>query len=70
MLVTEIELDNCLVKQKNMILNLCNQGDWEAAFSALEIVGELWIAAGYEYKLNEIKKRISDHFTTRQKIGR
>ena len=53
----EQTLDNCLVHQKNHIIDLIDNGSHEEAIVILKFVKELWTAASYGYKFNELKQR-------------
>jgi hypothetical protein len=48
------ELDNILVKQKDMILGYVNEGSYSVAYKGLMLLAELWIACDYHYKGREI----------------
>jgi hypothetical protein len=52
------ELDTALINQKNMILTLINDGEFEKAMTALSFSRQLWSVCGYAYKTEELKTRI------------
>jgi len=52
--------ENALVKQKDAIIGLVNDGNYEKAIELLDFVKEMWIAVGYEYKIKEIKARVKN----------
>ena len=54
----ESELDNLLVRQKDLILQRVNDGAFNEALAMLDVVRELWLANTYEYKFLEITNRI------------
>lgn len=55
-----MDLDNILVRQKNLILSHICKTNYIEALIALEIVRELWIEAEYGYKMNELLHLIPD----------
>jgi len=55
-----MDLDNILVRQKNLILSHIGKTNYIEALIALEIVRELWIEAEYGYKMNELLLLIPD----------
>ena len=57
--MTESDLDNLLVDQKNSILRLVNAGEFDRAETALDVVSALWHATRYGYKFREITERIA-----------
>ena len=57
-MITESQLDNILVAQKDGILFQINRGDFDAAFAQLACVRELWFACNYGYKFKELIARI------------
>lgn len=62
-MIDEATLDNCLVHQKDAIYAIINgKGDkaqrLERALERLDILKELWIAAGASYTGREIAERI------------
>lgn len=59
---TETELDNILVKQKDLILQRINDNALNEAQAMLNVVRELWYASSYGYKYTEVNKRITDKF--------
>lgn len=73
MYVTDDEFDNLLVRQKEAILSLIQQGKYGDASAALSVVREMWIAHSYGYKADEIVQRIAkginpvcDNWTTQE----
>jgi hypothetical protein len=52
------ELDNALVRQKNVIFDLINNGLYNHAEQNLEFVFDLWSACDYGYKYTELKNII------------
>lgn len=53
---TEItELDNALVRQKDRILRLANNGCVEAATHLIDFCEDLWRGQGYAYKTAELR---------------
>jgi hypothetical protein len=50
-------LDNCLVHQKDHIIDLIDSGKHNEAMAILKFVKELWETASYGYKYNELKER-------------
>ena len=50
-------LDNCLIHQKDAIIDLIDNGNHVEAMAILKIVKEMWEAASYDYKWNELKER-------------
>ena len=57
----ETEIDNCLVGQKDHILQLINNNKLFDAATCLSIVHNMWIATDYDYKFNEIVQRLREH---------
>lgn len=57
-MLTESELDNILVKQKDRILSLINAGRTDTAREILFIVCDLWFKCNYGYKYQELIDRI------------
>ncbi len=55
-------VENELVHQKNAILRLVNDGEYEQALTHLNLVGPLWMECGYGYKLKEIRQRVKDTY--------
>ncbi len=47
-----------LVQQKNELLTLVNDGQYEQASTILDFLTPSWTAQGYGYKVKEIKERI------------
>lgn len=60
MLRVESELDNALVRQKNAIFTLINNGLLDQAEQTLEFVRHLWAVCGYDYKYHELEKIIEE----------
>jgi len=56
--MTEEELDNILVHQKNRIIEMINRGDLDEARAILNVVFELWVKCDYTYKYHELQERI------------
>lgn len=56
--ITPDELDNILVRQKDKLIELIDNGHIKEAQLALSILTELWTAASYSYKITELKHRI------------
>jgi len=50
-------LDNCLIHQKDAIIDLIDSGKHDEAITLLKFVKELWEAASYDYKYRELKER-------------
>lgn len=71
------DIENILVEQKNKILHLCNEGQYDTVVCLLAFVTPLWEKCEYGYKIQEIKERIkasirrgiieADHWKTREK---
>lgn len=51
-------LENELVRQKDHILSLINNEEYEEANLLLNFSKELWAKASYAYKWDELKQRI------------
>jgi uncharacterized alkaline shock family protein YloU len=51
-------IENELVHQKDRILALVNEEEYEKALFLLNFVTELWVKVEYGYKISEIKERI------------
>ena len=66
----EAAIDNALVRQKNKILDLINKGHALAAMERLEMVADLWRAAGYEYKTRELLARMVIHGAVDERLER
>jgi len=58
MIITDDNLDNVLVSQKNRILRLINDGMVSEAQASLDTVRGLWESCGYGYKYRETSERI------------
>lgn len=58
--IDETQTDNILVRQKDRIIKLVNDGKLNEAFAALNVVREFWYTVDYGYKIVEIEKRIAD----------
>jgi hypothetical protein len=58
------EIDNVLVRQKDIILNSIqtakSQADITAVLAQLRVVEELWKALNYEYKFNELTVKLQE----------
>lgn len=54
------ELDNALVAQKNHILAIINNGDLVHALDMIAFTEPVWIAAGYGYKIREMRDRVKE----------
>ncbi len=55
---TLYNIENILVKQKDLILFQINMGRIEAAAKMLHVVSDLWDLADYKYKRLELEQRI------------
>ncbi len=55
-----LNTENALVHQKDQLIKLVNDGDYEKAIMLLDFVKEMWLAMGYDYKTREIKERIAN----------
>ena len=74
------DVENELVRQKDSILALVNNGEYERALDRLEFAKELWVKCSYAYKYREIINRMCGevratwldavHHKTREKIGK
>lgn len=56
--LNETLLDNELVRQKDYILRLANNGQIREAAKLLSFVAGVWNATGYGYKVREIRDRL------------
>lgn len=56
--MTESDLSNNLVGQKDELLRLCNAGELARAKMLVDFVTPMWVAAGYGYKAGEVNARI------------
>jgi hypothetical protein len=54
------ELGNAHVRQKDQLLQLCLDGEYERALDLLAFVEESWRAVNYGYKAGEVRQRIRD----------
>lgn len=59
-MITETDLDNLLVRQKDSIISLINDGRITEAKTVLLTVSPMWIALDYSYKIKELEKRMTD----------
>jgi hypothetical protein len=55
--ISECVLGNVLVGQKNTLLDLVTDKEFEKAFDLLAFVREFWVQTGYGYKGHEIINR-------------
>jgi hypothetical protein len=55
---SETEMDNMVVRQKDRIIRLINDGLTGPARQALAVVTELWETIGYGYKVKELRERM------------
>jgi len=55
--VTETELDNLLVGQKDKIICLIDNEQWMTALRMLMLLRPLWIRCNYAYKMIELVER-------------
>lgn len=53
-------MENELIHQKNALLNLINDGQFEQATLILNFIEELWEKCNYAYKTKELRFRIRD----------
>ena len=51
-------MENTLVRQKDEILRLINDGQYELATTLLNFTAEMWAEFTYTYKTLELKERI------------
>jgi len=56
--LTEEEMDIFLVRQKDKIIRLIDDGKIDQARAALSVVRELWQVLGYDYKRSELLARM------------
>jgi hypothetical protein len=56
--MAEAELDNQLVRQKDKIIHMIDNGQIEEALSALSVVREMWESLRYGYKHAELMTRL------------
>ena len=56
--MTETQLDNQLVRQKDRLIELIDNGKTEQAQIILQFVREMWEAANYGYKFAELQARL------------
>jgi hypothetical protein len=66
-MLTENELDNILIRQKDAVLHLVRQGRHKEARTTIRVLTELWVACSYEYKLDEIMSRLDPRHAYRKK---
>ncbi len=55
-------IENQLVDQKNVILELVNEGQYDKALMLLDFASGLWQQCGYGYKIKEIRQRVKDAY--------
>lgn len=67
--VQEIQqtLDFILIRQKDFILKLVEDGRYSDAGACLDCLEELWAGCGYSYKYREVVQRIMDHLAKARK---
>jgi len=67
--VQEIQqtLDFILIRQKDFILKLVEDGRYAETGTCLDCLEELWNVCGYSYKYREVVQRIMDHLTKARK---
>lgn len=53
----QYNIDNFLVHQKNEIIDLINNEQFDEANKILNFIAPLWFAANYGYKYHELVKR-------------
>jgi len=53
--------DNQLIRQKNRIIEMIDNGDITKAKAALAVVQEMWEANNYGYKITELQNRIHNY---------
>lgn len=63
-----MELDNALIRQKNAILELVNDGQYEEALTLLAFSEDLWATCTYAYKTREIRERIREELRAKQHV--
>ena len=56
---TESELDNILVRQKDWIIRMIDDGKFNEAQFAIAILVDLWCRCSYGYKIDELIERIN-----------
>lgn len=56
--MSDAEFDNQLVRQKDRIIDLIDNGKIPEAQAALNVVEEMWAAASYSYKFKELVTRL------------
>lgn len=68
--VQEIQqtLDFILIRQKDFILKLVEDGRYADAVACLDCLEELWAGCGYSYKYREVVQQIMDHLAKARKI--
>lgn len=70
-MITESDLGNILVRQKDTILGLIADGakvHQDMAMSQLVILAELWVACDYGYKLRELLCALKDTTNRRSHV--
>jgi hypothetical protein len=55
-----LNTENALIHQKDTLIKLVNDGDYDKAIMLLDFVKEMWLAMGYDYKTREIRERITN----------
>lgn len=53
-------MENALVRQKDFILSLINNEEYEKALSLIGFSEELWASVNYAYKTRELRQRVLD----------
>lgn len=56
--MTEAELGNQLVRQKDKIIHMIDHGRTTEALAALSVVREMWESLSYGYKYSELLTRL------------
>lgn len=64
-MITEFELDNIMVQQKDYIITRIDNGEIDEAICMLAVLHGLWCCSnagtiGYGYKFNELVERINN----------
>lgn len=57
-MVTENELDNQLIKQKDELIRMINRKKYDEAAIILAFIKPMWDVCDYGYKWDEIKERL------------
>lgn len=63
-----MELDNALIRQKDAILALVNNEEYEQALTLLAFSEDLWATCSYAYKTSEIRERIRTALREKQHV--